>query len=55
MKNSILALTIFAVFATSCGSSPEAPATTDSTAVAQDSMACDTTKCDTTCADSVKK
>ncbi len=55
MKNTFIALAIFAVFASSCGSSNEAPATTDSTSVAQDSMACDTTNCDTTCVDSVKK
>ncbi len=55
MKNTLIALAIFAVFASSCGSSNEAPATTDSTSVAHDSTGCDTTNCDTTCADSVKK
>jgi len=55
MKNTIIALAIFAVLTSSCGSSSETPANTDSTSVAQDTMACDTTKCDTTCTDSVKK
>jgi len=57
MKNVFLALTIFTVIASSCGSSStDGTVNNDSTAVKQDSMACDTTKCDTTCvADSDKK
>jgi len=55
MKNILIALAIFAVFASSCGSSNEAPATTDSTSVAQDSTTLDTTNSDTTSVDSVKK
>jgi len=55
MKKVFLALTIFTVIASSCGSSStDETVTNDSTLVKQDS--CDTTKCDTTCvADSVKK
>lgn len=57
MKKVFLALTIFTVIASSCGSSStDGTVNNDSTSVKQDSMTCDTTKCDTTCvADSVKK
>lgn len=57
MKKVFLALTIFTVIASSCGtSSTDGTVTNDSTSVKQDSMTCDTTKCDTTCvADSDKK
>ena len=57
MKKVFLALTIFTVIASSCGSSStDGTVNNDSTSVKQDTMACDTTKCDTTCvADSVKK
>lgn len=57
MKKVFLALTIFTVIASSCGSnSADTTVPNDSTTVKQDTMACDTTKCDTTCvADSVKK
>ena len=57
MKKVFLALTIFTVIASSCGSnSADGTVPNDSTTVNQDTMACDTTKCDTTCvADSVKK
>ena len=58
MKKVFLALTIFTVIASSCGSSStDGTVNNDSTAVKQDSMTCDTTKCDTTCVadSSVKK
>jgi hypothetical protein len=52
MKKVFLALTIFTVIASSCGSSStDGTVTNDSTSVKQDSMTCDTT----CVADSAKK